>query len=308
MELRRLRYFLALADTMHFGEAANRLGIAQPGLSQQIRRLEEEIGVQLVERGRRTIRLTDAGAALIEPARRCLAEADAARVAARQAGRGASGHIRLGQLGSAAFTVLPTVLRVLADRYPGIEVELLEATTGEQLRGLREGHLDACFLHPPRIDPSLQTLVVAREQLIVALPSSHDLAPKQEVDVRTLAPLPFILFNREADPTYYDSVVVLCRRAGFSPRITHETNSLQTMLGLVSAGLGISLVPSSAQRFTRDGTVLRLLRPSPNHLCLALMWRRDDPSSALRTLCKITRNVTRLASTGEDPSAARSTR
>src|SRR5262245_26151182 len=278
MNLRRLRYFVVVAEELHFGRAAERLHIAQPPLSQQIRRLEAELGVELFRRNRRRVQLTDPGRLLLEQGRPLLAEADRIEELLHRAGGGEIGRLRVGFVGTASYVTLPAILRAFHERFPQVELRLDELTTGPQVAALHAGRLDIGLVRPPVEDPSLTLTPLVREELVAALPESHPLTPLSSVPVEALAREPFILFPREHGTGLYDDIITVCREAGFSPTIVQETNDTQTIVSLVSAGFGVALVPTSIATFPQPHVAYRPLTGSNVQLELALATRRDDAS------------------------------
>jgi DNA-binding transcriptional LysR family regulator len=221
VHLGRIRYFLALAEELHFGRAAERLGISQPPLSQQIRKLEEEVGARLLHRGRGRgrIELTEAGRTLLADARRVVEQLEQTVRATQRAGRGESGTLRVGFIGSASCNVLPGVLRTFRERFPGVTLSLYEQPTDQQIQGLRAAYLDVSFLRPPVPDRSIRAEPIFREPLVLALPETHPLAGRGRVALRALSQEPFVLLPRHLGPSLYDQIVTTCRRAGFSPKV-----------------------------------------------------------------------------------------
>ncbi|MFG3708663.1 LysR family transcriptional regulator [Micromonospora sp. NPDC047670] len=294
MELRHLRYFLAVAEHLHFGRAAEALGIRQPPLSQQIRALEEELGVPLFERSSRHVALTAAGEAFRDDARLSLAHAEAARLAARRVGRGDTGEVALGYVGSATLTLLPQILRRFRDRYPDVALALRELTTTEQARALRAGNLDVGLLRPPLADADAEALrvePVGAERLIAALPAGHPLAHRRTLNVRDLAGQPFVLSPRELGPGLHDQILDYCRRAGFTPRVTQEAVQMQSIVALVGGGLGVSLVPASVSRLRRADVVYRPLQPATRVVHLAAARRHSDGRPTTINLMALTRDL-----------------
>jgi DNA-binding transcriptional LysR family regulator len=295
MHLGRLRYFLAVAEELHFGRAAERLGISQPPLSQQIRKLEEEVGARLLHRGRGRgrIQLTEAGRTLLTDARRVVEQVEQTVRATQRAGRGESGTLRVGFIGSASCNVLPGVLRVFRERFPGVTLSLYEQPTDQQVQGLRAAHLDVGFLRPPVPDDSIRAELVFREPLVLALPESHPLAKADRVSLRALAPEPFVLLPRHLGPSLYDQIVTTCRRAGFSPRVGQEAVELHTIVSLVAAGLGVALLPASFRSLRRLGVAYVEPRDPTAQVEMALAWRRDNGSPVLRRFVEVARAETR---------------
>lgn len=289
MELRHLRYLVAVAEELHFSRAAQRLHISQPPLSQQIRQLEDELGVRLFHRTRRNVQLTDAGRVVLEEARRTLAQAGEVIRAAERARRGQAGHLRIGFSSSAPYTMLPAILRTFRERFPDVALTLLERSSEEQAHLLFERVSDAGFVRPP-IEDSAGLLIVRailREPLVAALPDSHPLGRARTVAVKSLASEPFVLFPRHAAPGLYDQILGMCRRAGFNPNVTQEAVQMQTIVSLVSAGLGVAIVPASIQNLQRAHVVYRELRPRSATTEMAVAYRRDNQSEALRAFLGI---------------------
>ncbi len=274
IDLRQLRAFVAVAEELHFGRAAARLGIAQPPLSQQIRRLEAKLGHPLFVRGTRRVALTAAGSALLSVARGIFAQLGDGLEAARRAGRGESGRLRVGFPASMALTIMPAVIRRYRDRHPGVELVLRELTTAPQLDALRAGLLDVGFLREPPEEAMLDHAPVLREGFVAVLPADHPLG--------RLAGEPFILFPRALGPAFHDRITGLCRAAGFAPRIAQEAAEWQTVAGLVEAGFGVSIAPACIARIRLDGVAYRPLSPAAAHTIVALAWRRGerDPVTA----------------------------
>lgn len=294
MELRHLRYAVAVADTLHFGRAARSLGIAQPPLSQQIRALEDELGVRLFERSSRRVALTAAGEAFVAEARGVVAAADRARLAAQAAGRGDSGRLVLGLVGSAAAVVLPRLVGTFRERHPGVELVLRELTTAEQAARLRTGELDAGLLRPPLAGDAareLRLLGLGTEPLVAVLPAGHRLADRRPLPVAELAGERFVLFPRPAGPGLYDQITALCRRGGFTPVLGQEAVQMQTIVGMVAAGLGVALVPGSVARSARPDVAYVPVVPHTVTPAPSLAWRPDDPSPALANLVAAARDV-----------------
>jgi DNA-binding transcriptional LysR family regulator len=279
IDLRRLRYFVAVAETLHFGRAATRLHISQPPLSRQIQQLEQEIGTLLLRRSKRHVELTDAGAHLLVDARRMLLDAEQVGERTRRAALGAIGQLTLGFISAVDYSILPGVLRAYREAYPGVTLDLRELTSDIQLRDLRALRIDAGMLLAPVEDASLLSLPLLREPLVVAMPSNDPLARRSgRVSLKTLATRSFILFPRSNAPGLHDMIVDFCRAAGFAPRVAQEAIQMQTIISLVSAGLGVALVPASLMDLRRSGVVYRALREQSPQITVALAWRRDNRS------------------------------
>lgn len=283
MELRHLRYFVVVAEELHFGRAAERLHLSQPPLSMQIKALESEIGLQLFDRNRRKVELTPAGAVFLREARDILGRIEQATAAARRAGRGEVGELSVGFITIADYNVLPLVLSEFRNRYPDVRLNLREATTDAQLRDLAARRIDVGFMLSPVQDDRLATQPLLQEPLVVALPERHPLAQgRGPLSLALLADAPFILIPRHMAPGLYDDVVSFCRSAGFSPRMEQEAVQMQTIISLVSAGLGVALIPESMRNLGRTGVVYRSLREKSPQTQIVVAWRKDDNPPALR--------------------------
>jgi DNA-binding transcriptional LysR family regulator len=291
MELRTLRYFVTLAEELHFGRAAGRLAITQPPLSLAIRGLENELGVMLFARTRRRVALTHAGATFLEQARAILARASEAVLLAQAAGRGEVGRLSIGYMSASIFTLLPAVLREFAARHPGVRLDLREVTLPQQMAALREGTLHAGFVRPPVTDAELTAETLLEEPLLVALPVGHPLAAARRVRLARLANEAFVTFQRAPGLVLHDLVLGFCLQHGLSPRVTQQASQTHAVVGLVAAGIGVALVPASAQEIRLRGVTFRPLaeRSPPVGTCLA--WRRDDASPVLKAFVATARRV-----------------
>jgi DNA-binding transcriptional LysR family regulator len=293
MELRHLRYFLAVAEECHFGRAARRLFISQPPLSRQIRDLEEELGVDLLERSGRQVRLTDAGRQFLDGSRQTLAQAERAVAMAKQAAQGKAGFLSVGYIPTGDLGVIPRVLGPFRRRYPKVELELRSLPITTQIDELRRERIHLGFLRPPVHAPDLRIERIYRESLLVAIQKKNPLARRGRIRVRSLADQPLLMFPRRLAPTYYDELVAFFRRAGVSPTIAHEVESLQTQLSLVSAGLGIALLPASVREIRRSGVTYReLSEPAPT-VDMAVAYLEHNRSEVLRQFLDVVRSCYR---------------
>ncbi len=296
IDLRRLRYFVAVAETLHFGRAATRLHISQPPLSRQIQQLEREIGTLLLRRNKRHVELTDAGAHLLVDARRILVDAEQLAERTRRAATGAIGQLTLGFISAVDYSILPGVLRAYRESYPGVTLDLRELTSDIQLRELRTSRIDVGMLLTPVDDASLTTLPLLREPLVAAIPASDPLARRGRlVSLTALALRPFILFPHSNAPGLHDMIVDFCRSAGFTPRVAQEAVQLQTIISLVSAGLGVALVPASLMDLRRSGVVYRQLQQLSPQFTVALAWRRDNSNVCVANFVTTARRHARAA-------------
>jgi DNA-binding transcriptional LysR family regulator len=295
MDLRRLRYFVAVAEEQSFNRAAKRLHMAQPPLSTQIKQLENELGVQLFERTSRGVRLTEAGELLLEEAQRIFVQLDQTVSIVRRVGHGEVGRLTLGFVPSASNEALPTILRAFRDRFPEVELFLREMRPDRIVQRLHDGQIDAGFLYLPLEDASLNIECVSREALVLALPETHSLASEPEVELRALADEPFILPARyQRMPGLYGQVTETCRRAGFVPdAVQKDVWLMQTIVGLVAAGIGVALVPASVRNLRRTGVVYRPVRGLSPTVELGVIWRREDTGAVLSSFLQVVREESR---------------
>ena len=273
IELRHLRYFVAVAEDLHFGRAARRLGLAQPPLSQQISRLERLVGQQLFER-KPGVRLTPAGAALLPVARSILGDVTSGVGAARRAGSGITGSLTVGFASSLLLGSFPAAIRSDRDRYPAVELRLRELASAAQVDALRRGSIDVGVLREPVDDSDCASETIASESFVVALPSGHALASESHVGLAALADTAFVHFPRDVAPALFDRVAAMCAAAGFAPRVVQEAREWLTIVGLVDAGLGVAIVPSSF-RSLRWGTVRYASLDGDAETRVVVAWRRS---------------------------------
>ncbi len=300
IELRHMRYFVAVAEELHFGRAAEKLYIAQPPLSQQIKQLEIRMGVQLFIRNRRRVRLTEAGVVFLDQARKTLAQADFAVEAAKRAATGESGRIEVGFVSSATYhDIIPIIMRVFRDRHPDVVLALHELTSAEQVQALRDGHIHIGFVRPPVGDDSVTLEPVLHEPFMAALPSSHVLSNALEIELGDLGHDPFVMLPRNLNLSLYDQIVSLCQHAGFSPKVAQEAIQLQTITSLVAAGIGVSLVPASLQNLRRVGVVYKRLRGISAKIEIAAAYREDQAPPVLELFLAVIREVARLEQPGD---------
>jgi DNA-binding transcriptional LysR family regulator len=293
MELRHLRYFQAVAEEGNFTRAAARVGIGQPPLSQQIQALEKELGTALFVRTPQGARLTDAGAAFLVEVRRVLVDVDRAADSARRAARGESGRLRLGFTASAAFNpVVPTLIRDYRRAWPAVELALEETNTAGLLAALADGRLDAAFIRYSAATPKeLQLLKFADEPMRIAVPAAHRLAARGSAPLSALAGEPFILFPRSFGTSLYDEILGACRQAGFSLVISQEAPQMSSIVNLVAAELGVSVVPESTAQVQLPGVrYLRIEGQVPMaRLALASMPAHPAAPAPLRHLLELAR-------------------
>jgi DNA-binding transcriptional LysR family regulator len=291
MELRHLRYFVAVAEELHFGRAATRLAIVQPSLSQQIRQLEDELGFPLFQRTKRFVELTEAGKVFLSAARSILAQVHEAKRAAQRAYRGEEGRLVVGYISSSTYDLLPLMLRVYRERFPHVEVVLRELTTHEQVRALEEEHIQVGLLRLPINAPLLDIEIVRQEPIVCVLPEEHPLAVRERIAVPLLAQEPFVLQSRHRGAGYYVELMKLCLTSGFSPNVIQEVTELHAIVGLVAAGIGVSLVPLSAQNIRSQGVVYRELEGTAPMTEMAVAWRRDAHSAIVQNFLTVARET-----------------
>lgn len=276
-ELRHLRYFVAVAEELHFGRAAERVGIAQPALSQQIRRLEASVGAELLVRSTRSVALTPAGAALLPHARRALFEARQGMTAADRAARGEIGHLTVGFIETAAVALVPAAVRSFQARHPNVSLTLRELPVDDQLAGIRARTLDLGVVRAPVEAADLAVVPLTEDHLLIAVPASHPFAELESVTAGDLLGESLVALSREVVPGLHDQVIALFAARGRPARISQEANSIQAVMGLVAAGLGIAVLPSSLRSASRVGIAFVELEP-PIVSALEGVSRRDETS------------------------------
>ncbi|BAX58453.1 LysR substrate-binding domain-containing protein [Burkholderia stabilis] len=307
-DLRQWRYFMTVADERHFGRAAERLSMTQPPLSQAIRALEDALGVALFVRTKRSVALTAVGAALLPDVRRLLASADALPPLARRLARGEAGSLSLAFVSTADYGLLPSLLRAFGARYPQVRLQLSEATSDVQIDELVAGRIDAGLVIPPvppRHAAGLSYLPVVREPLVVAMPAAglpatgspaagspaaaSDAPEDEPVHLADVAALPLVIFPRRLAPGFYDIITGCYGAAGETPRIGQEAIQMQTIVSLVSAGMGVALVPQSMRNLRRTGVVYRPLAGQAPVVETGLVWRTGDVSPVLAGFIDVVR-------------------
>lgn len=291
MELRHLRSFLVVADELNVGRAAERLHLTQPTLSRQIAALEHDLGVPLFTRVKRRFALTAAGETFRSEAQDVVRRADEAVKAAQRAHRGELGTLRLRFVQSATFEALPRLLGACWSAYPGITLDVDAMTTLRQTAALRAGQIDVGLLRPPIDDPALVTRVISRDPLVVALPAGHPLSAKREIELKELAEEPFVLYTRAYGPSVQDAIIGFCLSAGFAPRIVQEASGVQTIVSLVAAGLGVSLLIAPTPPSSPDAVVYRPVADDLPPWELAVAWSPDNQSPALSRFLSLVKEV-----------------
>ncbi|MFD5346644.1 LysR family transcriptional regulator [Streptomyces anulatus] len=289
----QLHAFVVLAEELHFGHAAARLGIAQPPLSQQIRRLEDKVGHALFNREPGRVTLTPAGRELLPAARRSLTGIADGLAAARAIGSGQAGHLRIGFAASLALTVLPGLLRTFRQRFPGVRLDIREMATAPQIAALHDRAIDIGLLREPPADESeVSFRTVLSESFVAVLPATHPLAGQRVVQLAQLMDSPFVLLPREVGPRLHDQIIELCAAEGFTPQVVQQAVEWQTVCALVETGLGVSLAPASIRRIRLKGVAFRRIEPDTARTRVAVAWHKHDQNPLVTHL---------LATLGQDP-------
>ena len=291
MDLRHLKYFLAVAEELHIGRAAARLHISQPPLTRQIRSLEEELGVDLFTRTAKGVELTQAGEMFKEDAAniRMLLEAAVDRV--HRAGEGKLGRIDIGIFGSAIYDTIPKLLKAFQEKLPGVRVVLHTMNKGEQFEALRQRRITLAFNRMMSPEPDIGRELVITEKLVAVIPTGHELAQWEAIPIRALANHPLIVFPTVGRPNFIDKVLDLCKQQGFEPEIAQEVGDAVTGIALVARGFGITLIPeSAASAIAFDGTVYRPLADAPQAVVdLSVLYRASDQSPLLKAFLAVVR-------------------
>jgi DNA-binding transcriptional LysR family regulator len=298
MDLRKLRYFVATAEELHFGRAARRLGLSQPPLSMQLRALELDLGAKLFDRDNRNVALTHVGAVLLVEARKILRQVDQSRVLVERTARGEYGTLSVGFITPVEYTFLPPLLREFKRQCPGVTLQLRELTSDIQSREIAQGTLDVGFLTGPTTD-QLSHQELRAEPLIAATPKGHRLSGTSgKLSVRQLANEDVMIFPRAIAPALFDETLAFCQRAGFSLRIAQEVHQSQTIISLASAGIGIALVPASMRHLRRKGVVYRAFAERVPRMRTFAAWSPDARSPLLERFVKLAFACSRKAVQG----------
>jgi DNA-binding transcriptional LysR family regulator len=291
ISLNLLRQFIVVAEELHFGRAAERLGIAQPPLSQRVRRLEELVGFPLFERTSRSVRLTDAGRVLYESASRTMTDLAHGVEDARIIGEGYAGTLSIGYVMAAMMTFLPRIVSAFRSARRGVVMRLHEQSTAPQLAALRGLRLDVAIVTEPPADSLLKTWVTWREPFVAAVPASHRFARARRVSPARLASEDFLLFPRAQTPELHDRIVAMCRKEGFTPRVTQEAQSWAVIASLVGAGVGVAIVPESTKRFRTPNVRYLALPQRLDGITTALCTRAEEPAPAVRAFIETARRL-----------------
>ena len=291
MELRQLRYFVAVAEERHFGRAAKRLRLSQPPLSAQIKGLEEELGVKLFQRSTRQVALTDAGRTFLERAEGILEAVEEAKEAAKGADEGVRGRLEIGFISSATLGLLPPAIRLFRERFGGVEIELRELTSAQQIDALYAGEIRVGLVRLPLRAPGLRFEPLQEESFLVALPSGHPLEALESVPLEAMVDQPLIFFTRQLMPSLHAQIVELFQRVGAFPNVVQHAVHLQTIVGLVASDVGLAILPEPAKRLSREGVVYRALDVPDAKSWMGLAWVEGDESKLVKNFVRTVREV-----------------
>ncbi|WP_100487368.1 acetoin biosynthesis transcriptional regulator AlsR [Sporolactobacillus pectinivorans] len=291
MELRHLIYFITVAEELHFGRAAERLQMTQPPLSKQIQQLEEEMGVTLFKRNKRHVELTTAGEFFLPEARQAIAQIDQAVDTAQRAQRGEFGRLVIGFVGSATYDILPQFIREYRRIFPHVAVILHEMSTPAQVSALIGGRIDVGLLHPPVSSSLIETAPAKRGFAALSLSKNDPLARQDKIRIEDLRDKPFIVVSREIWPGLYDEFLSLFQNVDFTPKIVQEATEYQMVVGLVSAGIGIGVVPATAEKLFNLEVVYRRIEDHPLHAVLSMAHLKKNSNPALKQFISLTRRI-----------------
>jgi DNA-binding transcriptional LysR family regulator len=291
MKLHFLRYFCVLAEELHFGRAADRLAITQPPLSSAIKALEQELGVQLLERDSRRVRLTPAGAAFLVEANQILERVDKASSVAKAVARGMHGRLEVGVTGSLLYRKVPAIVKAFRREMPAVDVVLREMSTADQTAALLHGQLHAGFINAAAVPPQLQSMPLAADEFVLCLPSDHAKANAASVKLQDLAGEQFVMFSRDVAPANHDNVIAIFSQAGIHPTTVHAARQWLTIIAMVAHGLGVSLVPRSLSRSKVDGVRFVRLRGVHAQSPALLAWNPEFGAAAVASFLEVARAV-----------------
>lgn len=294
MEMHQLRYFVAVAEELHFGRAAKRENVSQPPLSLQIKKLESELGVVLFERTKRSVKLTEAGYAFLPTARSILTATLEGKRAAQKAHRGESGTITIGFVHSASISYLPTLIGPFRRQFPDIRIEFKEMTVSDQMKALNAGVIDVGILRAPTPDERVESFIVQREDFCVAVNITHRLAQKHSLTVADLKEEGFVFYPEHRSPAFFHQLINLCAQAGFVPRVNVEANTMYTAVGLVGTDAGIAILPNSISVVQAPLVKYLPLKTPGAYAELYLSYRSDNHSKASQTLIDFAKTVSTL--------------
>ena len=290
VEIRHLRYFIAVAQESNFSRAAEKLHISQPPLSQQIQKLEEDLGIILIERGTRPVMLTEAGKFFYQQALGLVDQFDQFIDKTQKMARGEEGALTVAFVSSSTYELMPGILRNFRKLYPGINLNLIEKNTPQQLESLRNKQINVGIGRPFPEDPEIESHWILDESVVVAIPSEHAWTNKTSVSLTELKDEDMINFYWSHEPSFGNFVMTTCRKSGFEPHVVQRTGELQTALGLVAAGIGVALLPESVEHTSREGVkYIPLKSPSPT-ISMVAAYRKDDSSPILKRFLDVVRS------------------
>ncbi|MEK8129930.1 LysR substrate-binding domain-containing protein [Paenibacillus filicis] len=281
MDLKKLRYFIAVAEELHFNRAAKKLNMTQPPLSQQIQSLEEELGVQLLDRTKREVRLTPAGTIFLEESRSLIAQLERSIQRTQLAAQGKTGQLTLAFVDSAVGGTMVNVIKQFRERFPHVQLTLLEMTSAQQLKALHDGAIHIGFLRSADRSAFIASRLYTNESPVAVLPVTHPLASSSTLSLQSLADEAFVWFPHQMGGSFHDLLVGICREHGFEPRIVQEAVQMYTIVNLVAAGIGISIVPSSVSVFQRSDVVFLPFHEDTPQLPLYAAWQPDNRNPVL---------------------------
>jgi DNA-binding transcriptional LysR family regulator len=291
VELRQLKYFITVAETLHFGRAAAALHLSQPALSKQIQALEENLDVQLLERTKQWVKLTPVGQKFLEISHQILQDVEAGIQITKQIAAGQIGQVRIGITEATLFSLAPKILSLYRSQYPHVKLHLVSGGTEAHVEALRSHRIDIGFVYLPIREPSLAIHPLFDEVYVAALPAHHRLARQQHLSLASLANEPLIFYPRSLAPVLFSTFVNHCEQAGFVPTIVQEAELAQTRLGLVAAGVGIAFVLADVQDLSAKGVVYRPLMGNFLTLKLALSWRQTEDLPVVQTCLEELKNL-----------------
>ncbi|MDF1610184.1 LysR family transcriptional regulator [Hoeflea sp. YIM 152468] len=287
LELRLIRSFVCLSEELNFSRAAERLHIAQPALSRQIMALEATLGVQLLHRTKRKVELTAAGTAFRNRCCRLLLDVMEAEHEARRVAAGQEGALAISFINSSTYGMLPPILNAFRTRFPRVELKLFEMTISEQIQALRVGEVDIGLLRPPISDNALMSRPIGTQQFIVALPRSHPYAQVGRISLSALKNDPFVVFERQQSSLFYSRINAMCEAAGFVPMVSQKATQIHTVVGLVGAGMGVSIVPDVAKNLQLPTVSFAQIEDNPAGVDVCLAWRKDSTLPTLPAFAEI---------------------
>lgn len=293
VEFRLIQSFVCLSEELNFSRAAERLHIAQPALSRQIKSLEATLGVQLFQRTKRTVTLTTAGLAFRSRCCRLLSDLSEAEQEVRRVATGQEGALSIGFLHSSTYGMLPSILNAFRTAFPKIELKLFEMTIAEQIAALQSSKVDVGLLRPPISDNKIMSRPIGTQNFIVALHHSHPHAGQAVISLDKLAHDPFVLFERQQSPLFHSRIISMCEAAGFVPQVAQQATQIHTVVGLVGAGMGVAIVPEVAKNLGLPNVTFAQIANAPAGVDMCLAWRKNHPSPAIQSFTKIAEAVAR---------------